>query len=187
MVHKDAGIDYGLGKTNINLETGIRYGVIPIHDLNEWAWEEFEVLYGEPSCPNCGNEVNTSPYGKDYFCDHCYDRNDPRIEDADGSEDREDHEDYCYWSEECYPEEPIANVLDNDNYKAQVDEMGDIFLFESPYYTFAGFCSPCAPGAGHLRSITPNGVKTYCFGHDWFDNEEAPYPVYCVKTGKLIE
>jgi len=30
------------------------------------------------------------------------------------------------------------------------------------------------------------GVKTYCLGADWFENERAPYPVYSVATGELV-
>jgi hypothetical protein len=39
------GIDYGMNKTNIDHTTGIRYGVINIGDLNEWAYESFEADY----------------------------------------------------------------------------------------------------------------------------------------------
>jgi hypothetical protein len=168
----DRGIDYGLGRTNIDLETGIRYGVICIKDLNpDWSYEAFEPEYGDPSCPNCGGSVcescdtDADNAGRDYFCGEC---------------------DESFWSDHCFPESPIANILDDGEYKAQLDEYNDIFLFESPYYTLAQFCSPCAPGAGHLGNPTPNGVKTYCLGHDWFEGGKAPYPVYCIKTGKLI-
>ena len=52
-----AGIDYGMGRTNVNLETGIRYGVIPMNEvLQAWA-DESEPYYGEPMCPYCGNEA----------------------------------------------------------------------------------------------------------------------------------
>jgi hypothetical protein len=31
------------------------------------------------------------------------------------------------------------------------------------------------------------GIKAYCFGHDWFDNERAPYKVYRVEDDAVIE
>lgn len=46
--------------------------------------------------------------------------------------------------------------------------------------------APCAPGAGYLSNPCPDGPKTYCFGHDWFENDVAPYPVYRVDTGELV-
>lgn len=43
----NAGIDYGMGKTNIDLETGIRYGVIALNNCNpEWL-DYFVPDYGE--------------------------------------------------------------------------------------------------------------------------------------------
>ena len=159
----DKGIDYGLGKTNIDPLTGIRYGIIPMNDLNEWAWESFEPVYGPESCPECSSDL-VDGEDRDYYCLECK---------------------KAYWSDELFSD-PLGWSLDDGEYKAEYDEHGDIFLLESPYFTYAAFCSPCAPGAGHLRSITPNGVRTYCFGNDWFDGEKAPYHVYSVKTGELV-
>ena len=62
----------------------------------------------------------------------------------------------------------------------------DIFITKSPYYTTCTFCSPCAPNAGDLSHPVDGGVKAYCFGHDWFEEGKAPYPVFSVKTGEEI-
>ena len=51
-----AGIDYGLGRTNID-DNGIRYGVIPIHEVTQAWCDESEGFYGKPMCPTCFNEV----------------------------------------------------------------------------------------------------------------------------------
>jgi hypothetical protein len=45
------GIDYGLGQTNIDTETGFRYGVVSCHELDSWVYEELEPIYSE--CDNC--------------------------------------------------------------------------------------------------------------------------------------
>jgi hypothetical protein len=58
---------------------------------------------------------------------------------------------------------------------------------DSPFYTFAQFCSPCVPGAGNLDNAMDEGVKTYCLGHDWFESGKAPYPVYSVTSGELVD
>lgn len=137
----DAGIDYGFGKTNVDLETGIRYGVIPNHRL---AWiEDFEPFYG--------TEEELSEVSEEEF--------------------------------EFF--DPVCWILEAAEYQAQMGDV-DTFIFKSPYYTLAQFCSPCAPGAGYILNHTSEGVKAYCFGHDFFAEGVAPYPVYSVETGKLV-
>lgn len=143
------GIDYGRGQTNINHESGIRFGVIPQHDvLQAWA-DTSEANYGE--CEEHGDDCP----------------------------------DDCMLMEEA---EPISFCVDDGEYLAECDDSGDIFITKSPFFTYAQFCSPCAPGACHLRNPVdpdPNN-KCYCLGHDWFEDEAAPYPIYSVKTGELV-
>lgn len=141
MKTENVGIDYGLGKTNID-KNGIRYGVIHQNEVLQ-AWCDSSEPY----------------YGKDF------DHDDPS-------------NDYV---------DPISFFIDDAEYSAESDDSGDIFITKSPFYTNAQFCSPCAPGAGYLMSPCADGPKTYCFGHDWYDNGKAPYPVYSVETGKLIK
>ncbi len=172
------GIDYGMGKTNIDTTNGIRYGVISMNALAHWAWEDFESDYGDPTCPECGNdalsEYDDDKHGQypehngcdDYACEHC---------------------ELLLDSSDVYGDETIGHNLDSDGYKGFVDSYNDVMLVRSPYFTRADFCSPCAPGAGHLENYNPNGVKTYCLGHDWFEERVAPYPVYSVETGAIVE
>ena len=42
------GIDYGLGKTNIDKTSGIRYGVISQHSVGQAWYDESEAYYGTP-------------------------------------------------------------------------------------------------------------------------------------------
>lgn len=161
------GIDYGGGITNIDTKTGIRYGVIPVNDvLQAWA-DSSETVY-TARCPECGTD-----------CDENY-------KDDEGNE-------YVHWCPACkkevehdnaYGDEPDLIHYVEEGYVASQDSDGDIFVIKAPFYTLRGFCSPCAPGAGHLR--TEGDVKTYCFGHDWFEGGKAPYPVYSVETGEII-
>lgn len=189
-----AGIDYGMGKTNVDTDTGIRYGVINQNEvLQAWA-DSSEPWYGEPNCPKCGNDAKAfethsnqlkngvsitvdipeemdswerAKYDcEEYYCESC---------------------EYIFGSESAFEDKPHSFEYSGDGYQcSQSGDYGDIFILKSPYFTYSQFCSPCAPGAGYIMNPCENGPKTYCFGHDWFDDEKAPYPVYSVETGKLV-
>lgn len=180
------GFDYSLGTANHRGE--FHFGVISAHACCEFIYEAFEADYGPPTCGKCGNEA--------------IEADDPQAPDID--ELPEDWEtihaiggaDYAclgckrfFSSDDAFGEEPVGNYLDDGEYKASLDGYNDIFITQSPYFTYAQYCSPCAPGAGHLENPCPpgcGGIKTYCFGHDWFNGDKAPYPVFSVKTGKLV-
>ena len=108
------GIDYGNGKTNINIKTGIRYGVLPVNDVGQ-AWvDDAESDYGDPTCPECGEIVDTA-------ADNCGSCNDELDDD-------------------CYPDSPLSWYVDTPELKAtQSGDDCDIFIVESEYYTRAGF------------------------------------------------
>lgn len=172
------GIDYGLGQSNIDRETGIRFGVIAQNSIMPEAIDEFEQDYGEPTCPECGNKAldasnktlpaesenwdNTDSWGcNDYACPHC---------------------EHFLDSSVCFSEESVGFTYQMDGYQLTNCLDSDIFILKSKFYTFAQFCSPCVPGAGNLDNYMPDGVKTYCLGHDWFEDSKAPYPIYSVAT-----
>lgn len=165
------GIDYSgpSGTVNRDPETGIRYGIIPIHRLGEFAHDSFEPEY-DPHCPHCGEPWESADYcdrpdGEDW-CAHC----DARSRDDDR-----------------YGDEPSRVTLDDGETKGMLDESGDVWIFRSPYYTRAAFCSPCAPGACYLTSPCDDGERAYCLGPDWFDEDNpAPYPIYSVESGERV-
>ena len=69
------GIDYGLGITNIDLKTGIRYGVISIHDV-EFFHDESEPYYPECECDECECEplswyIDNDEYSMETCMDNC--------------------------------------------------------------------------------------------------------------------
>ena len=180
---KTAGIDYGMGRMNIDTTNRIRFGVISSHDVCRVWFDSAEAQYGEPPyyCPNCETEtcVPSDTFvplplidepEKDYYCPSCR---------------------TSFWSDQVTPEEPTAYTLDDGEYRAEDCLDSDIIITKSPYYTYGPFCSPCVPGAVSLPddsdSYGPeNGVKAYCFGHDWFENEIAPYPVFRVADDKRV-
>ncbi len=230
-----AGIDYGNGVTNIDVKTGIRYGVISQYEVLQAWCDESERNYGPPTCGHCGTELTKRrrariENGLVTWCGGCH----ARIEDI----------------SDTYPEEPVALEYVGGGYECrQSRDDTDVFILKSPFYTYAAFCSPCAPGAGYLMNWfeykfpneTGNYIKAaeragfpkvYCFGHDWFEGkargkkdcafckgvqnvkrhkhgpngaewvlcwvcdgkgvvdnyvQEAPYPVFDVKTRELVK
>lgn len=166
------GIDYGLGMANVDKETGIRYGVIPVHAV-EWWHDSAEADYGDPTCPSCGGDVIDSTAEdapdeaeEDFYCSSCEE---------------------SFSSDETSPESPVCWYVKDEELFAHTDGEGtDIFVIKSPYFTRAAFCSPCAPGACYLTQPCDDGARAYCLGHDWFDGDKAPYPVYRVDTGERV-
>lgn len=194
MNQQSLGFDWGCSQTNIDHSTGIRFGVIHAGKVGQSWYEDAEADYGKPCCPKCGNEAKAFDTvttqlkngvsietiipdimdtwkrdrysGEDFYCEDCK---------------------YIFGSESAFSEEARGFYYDQNGYKAfQSGDDPDIFVEMSPYYTLCAFCSPCAPGAGYLTDQRENGVKAYCFGHDWFESGKAPYTVYDVKTGKKV-
>lgn len=163
------GIDYGMGRSNVDLKTGIRYGVISQHSIDPdwWGFANLDYDYGDPTCPECGDGIreSTGDEDKDYFCEGCK---------------------TSQWSDAVYSDEPLGWAFEEDGYSLAPCLDADIFILKSPFFTYAEFCSPCVPGAGNLDGYNKDGVKTFCLGHNFFEGDKAPYPIYDVITGKEI-
>jgi hypothetical protein len=206
------GIDWGRGQSNIDHTTGIRYGVISQNEVLQAWCESSEPYYGEPCCPKCGGTVIDARPDFDYTaeCGICICANGhvhypmevagdmcpdcDELVDIMGNWEVEGYGDYKQCSTCRYvfdpseiQDEPISFYLDDGAYLAECGDSGDIFITKSPYYTKCQFCSPCAPGAGYIMNTVEEGVKAYCFGHDWFDDGKAPYPVYDVVTNEIVK
>jgi hypothetical protein len=183
------GIDYaGVGATcNRDPDTGIRYGIIPRNDILQ-AWSDSsEPDYGEPHCPECGNEAVEFDAPMPDGAAEDADRSD-YARDADACNDYACDDCKHVWdSSNVFGDEPNEFTFEGDGYKAFSDDAGDVWCVKSPYYTRAQFCSPCAPGACHLSHPCADGERAYCFGSDWFDDEEpCPYPIYNVSDDACI-
>ncbi len=200
------GIDYGMGQTNIDPANGIRFGVICANDLNGDSLDAFEPEYGDPTCPECGNDAvsGDSDIDPETLAEIAAEYKEAKPDtDADVNDmDRDDlgyetlHHacgdyacDSCrllFDGEDAFGDEPLCHTYEDEGYIAVLHRDNDIFVTKSPYFTRAAFCSPCAPGACYLTSPVEDGPRCYCLGHDWFEDGEAPYPVYLVATGTLV-
>ena len=164
------GIDYSMGTTNRDLETGFHYGIISQNEvLQAWA-DSSESIYPDPeTCETCngtGLKADENGESVDEPCDDCNGEGTVTDEMSD----------------------PIGFYFRSEGYEAsQSFDDPDIFITKSPFYTTCQYCSPCAPGAGYIMNTVENGIKTYCFGHDWFEDGKAPYPVFDCKTGARVE
>ncbi len=149
------GIDYGLGRTNIDTATRIRYGVISQHSLASWFYDEYEPVYGEPHCPKCGYaSVDASTLSAEQL-----NTTDEEYEQGSGCTDYACHNcRYTFDSSEAFPDEPIGHELKTSEYTAIDCLDSDVMLLKSPYYTYAPFCSPCVPGAGNLDDAWMGGA-----------------------------
>jgi hypothetical protein len=93
-------------------------------------------------------------------------------------------------SDEVYGDEPAGYRLTDSDYDASDCLDSDVIITSSPFYTFGPFCSPCVPGAVNLDSATGDDyetpVRAYCFGHEWFEGNRAPYRVFRVSDNTEV-
>lgn len=156
------GIDYSLGQSNRDTETGIHYGLLSVHSATAFDWEcDTEIIY-LPYCPHC-YEALDEDFESPSPCPYC-------------EQDIDEGEEYSDYAE------PDCIKLTAEGYEGFVSEQNEIWVLKSPYYTHAQYCSPCAPGAGNLNSPCDDGPKTYCLGPEFFADNKAPYPVFKVEN-----
>lgn len=141
------GIDYGRGLTNIDHNSGIRFGVIPVHEVSQVWYDASEPIYIY-NCYECGSEVNPD----DEICPNC-----------------KAEIDFDFL-------EPVGFKYDKHGILAfQSVDSPDIFIEKSTHYTYACFCSPCAPGACYIPDVItdsrPENNKCYCFPKDWHEGK----------------
>lgn len=178
-----AGIDYSEPGSNVNrdAETGIRYGIISQNSLNGDALNDVytngDDLGFQQSKDQFTNDIKQAILGVA--------ENFGRMDDDTAQQWAQDivDGDGFEWHD-CDESGPYA--YSEGDLKVQTTSNNDLWVFKSPYWTYAQFCSPCVPGAGNLDTYCAEGPKTYCLGHDWFEGGIAPYPVFDVATGLCV-
>lgn len=159
-------IDYGNGITNIDLENGVRYGIIPSNSVNQDAVQDI-VQNGTDLAYESWKEERDSALKSAVDClgDFIHDKSDIDLDDL---------ADYLGISSDFMESGPWD--YEDEEYKLHLDEHNDLWVLKSPYVTNRGFCSPCAPGACHLES--DGDALCYCLGSDWFDDDfPCPYEI----------
>lgn len=194
------GIDYGRGTSNLNPETKIRFGVISQHALNpesaQELWQSGTDLDYEAFIDEAKAKIRSAL--SDYFSDTKW-GNDKKSKLDQAAEDAFDAISDSLGEQYEGTGDCARMLWEKEGYKIQTDSSGGVWVMSSPYFTYAQFCSPCAPGACYLTMPldVPHDAedkalagfednKCYCLGSDWFDDNKAPYPIYSVETGKPI-
>lgn len=116
---------------NRNLKTSIRYGIISANDIDSDFLAEFEPVYADIYCSNCGAVLS------DIYCSECETKN-------------PDYE---------YPEASYYKY-DRNGIQAEFNPDSNIVtVFKSRSIFKRALCSPCYPNAGDLS--TPGNYRTY--------------------------
>lgn len=161
---------------NTDPKTGIRYGVIPLRDLEPYfAFEEFydnsenlAIKEVELEIDELFNQI------KEFAKEHGLDKETEIEELKDLLEDGI----FRDWDES-----EDSRIYERDGYKIQLIG-SDLFIAESLYITLGPFCSPCAPGAVYLPSANgKHGHMAYCLPDDFFEDGKAPYEYITIEEG----
>ncbi len=155
---------------NYDEATGIHYGAIHQSSLYNCA-EDFHLKAVDETFEQHKAEVKGALRSALEDVVHSH-RLDQAVQDAFDSVEQEICDHY-------EPQNPHLRY-DEDGYVIESCLDFDLIVIKSPFYTFARPCSPCVPNAGDLNTPSETGLKTYCLGHDWFDDEKAPYQIWRV-------
>ena len=191
------GINYSRGQSNTDTDTSVRYGVIC---QNSVSGEAVEDVYHGPHSRDMAFESHRDEI-KEAIASAIKGSN--KLEDSFRERDLESIIEAAF--DEA--EEHIASLLaatdplyEHDGYKITKCLDCDLMILKSPFYTYAQYCSPCVPGAGNLNHPFDGPIenwckaaeeagfpKVFCLGHDWFDDNTAPYPVFSVATNEQVQ
>ena len=172
---------------NFDEKTGISYGVISPHAINQDALND---LYNEGTDPHYENARQEILTAVSDFAGNSglviSDEMQMQISDL-LIDDMSDHYESCGDGQCDYTDKDYTLHISGDNF--------GIFVIKSPYYTYCRKCSPCAPGAGDLNNPLEidefndmdNYDRAYCLGPDYFNEEsQIPYRVFNVSDDKEV-
>lgn len=178
--------------TNMNLETGIRYGMLSFNSLNPDMEDEFYNL------PNPSIDASFKDYLEDLAIEYFRSGKLTAADfDLEPDVDLDTFKETVYLSDldtlqgilesiDPWVSESFYDGLESslvgcegiiDGVTVRITELGGalmLWIFDSPHTTKARLCSPCVPNAGDLDSLDPeNGYETYTVPSDWLAKEES--------------
>ena len=171
---------------NYDEKTGIAYGVISPHAINQDVLEDLYNDGTDPHYENARQEIITAV--SDFAGNSglvISDEMQMQISDL-LIDDISDHYQGNDGGQCDYSDKDYTLHVSGDNF--------GIFVIKSPYYTYCRKCSPCAPGAGDLNNpLEIDGIEvldTYdralCLDSSFFDDGKAPYRVFRVEDDQEV-
>jgi len=142
--------------TNVNPETGVRYGIISANSLDPEVICDLQAV---------GRDVHWEA-SKQEIIDALQMEvdNGAEFEFDEELENRLERESYDF-----YDDEPV-HEFQRDGVRGRTTWLGGallVFVFHSQWTTNARLCSPCVPGCCDLDSIDPNGYEGYDVNPEW--------------------
>ena len=138
--------------SNVNPQTGIRYGVASMNSLADWVWDEF--FYN-------GTNDTAEAALEDWKTEN------PTLVDDDEAIQN-------FWDREYMAEEECYS-LTTDGMRLELSYLGGaalVFVLESPVISVARLCSPCIPNAGDLDAREENGAECYGLPPEWYATDD---------------
>lgn len=147
--------------TNINPETGIRYGCVYLNSLDPdtaaWLWDDAENLSEAEAYAELKSEIEAQ------VMEECPDLDESEIEiEVEKLLD-------CAAQDIEIDEPTLAGTCEGVRY--EISWLGGaplLWVLESPVISKARLCSPCCPNAGDLNSLDDDGYECYGIPADWY-------------------
>lgn len=169
-------IDYGMGKTNIDTETGIRYGFIYMNNVSNFAIDDIIQNGDDLSYEEWKLELAKSIEQALLSAIRDYGHYDGSLEQV--ALDIAEETDY-------EPGDTTTYEYKDDDIHLETTSDNGIFILKSKYYTLCELCSPCAPGAGYIEN--EGSHKAYCLPPSWFDEySKMPYKCFRVDNNEEV-
>jgi len=146
------------GTANIDVTTGIAYGVVSLNSLEDWVFDEFF-----DNGRNLTAEGAEEEFVAEWDADH------PDGDEDDREEALQEMWDYYDGCEEQYS-------LETDGMILELSYLGGaplVWVLKSPHVRNVRECSPCCPNAGDLDSGEGN-TPTYDLPPDWYLEGKFP-------------
>lgn len=147
--------------TNINPETGIRYGCIYLNSLDPdtaaWLWDNAENLSEAEAYAELKSEIEVQ------VREGCPDLDESEVEIE--VEKRLD----CAAQYIEIEEPTLAGTCEGVRY--EISWLGGaplLWVLESPVISKAKLCSPCCPNAGDLNNLDDDGYECYGIPAGWY-------------------
>lgn len=158
--------------TNVNPETGIRYGTIYLHHLDpdtaQWLWDEGENVSEKEAYEELRLEIT--------------DKVVQEIEDGDLDIDPTDIADIELEVERRLDRQADSILVEEptiegecEGVKYAISWLGGaplLWVFESPVIGRFDLCSPCVPNACSIESPNDSGYEGYTVPDDWIHKEK---------------